>query len=158
MKEGLLAELQVSRQFFLNTISCFEEQDSGFVPKDGMYSVAQQVMHTAQVVDWFMEGTFDEKGFDMNFGDFEARIRKCTSLQEALDALNVSYDRAEQTVKDKPESVWMETFPKDAAIMPGLPKVAIISSIADHTAHHRGSLAVYARLMDKVPPMPYGEG
>jgi hypothetical protein len=27
--------------------------------------------------------------------------------------------------------------------------------IADHTAHHRGSLAVYARLPGRVPPMLY---
>lgn len=44
----------------------------------------------------------------------------------------------------------------DDRIMPGSPRIAVISGIVDHTAHHRGSLAVYARLLGKEPPMPYG--
>ena len=35
------------------------------------------------------------------------------------------------------------------------PVVAIVGGIEDHTAHHRGALTVYARLLDRVPPMPY---
>ena len=35
------------------------------------------------------------------------------------------------------------------------PRLGVVSGIVDHTAHHRGSLAVYARLRGKVPPMPY---
>ena len=37
----------------------------------------------------------------------------------------------------------------------GIPRIAIIGSITDHTAHHRGALSVYARLNGVVPPMPY---
>jgi hypothetical protein len=33
--------------------------------------------------------------------------------------------------------------------------LAVVSGIVDHTAHHRGSLAVYARLIGKEPLMPY---
>jgi len=39
--------------------------------------------------------------------------------------------------------------------MAGEPRAAIIAAIAEHTAHHRGSLAVYARLLGYVPPIPY---
>jgi uncharacterized damage-inducible protein DinB len=39
--------------------------------------------------------------------------------------------------------------------MSGLPKRAILHGMADHTAHHRGSLAVHVRTLGKVPPMPY---
>ncbi len=31
----------------------------------------------------------------------------------------------------------------------------MISAITDHTSHHRGALSVYARLLGKVPAMPY---
>jgi uncharacterized damage-inducible protein DinB len=41
--------------------------------------------------------------------------------------------------------------------MTGAPKMAVIAAVADHTSHHRGSLAVYARLLSKTPQMPYGE-
>ena len=40
-------------------------------------------------------------------------------------------------------------------IMGGVPRVAIFEALADHTAHHRGALTVYARLLNLVPPMPY---
>ena len=40
-------------------------------------------------------------------------------------------------------------------IMGGAPRMAIISAITDHTAHHRGALTVYARVSGLVPPMPY---
>ena len=35
--------------------------------------------------------------------------------------------------------------------MAGAPRSSIVDGLADHTAHHRGSLAVYARLRGKVP-------
>jgi uncharacterized damage-inducible protein DinB len=41
--------------------------------------------------------------------------------------------------------------------MGGQPRHSIIGALIDHTAHHRGALTVYARLLSKVPPMPYGE-
>ncbi len=43
----------------------------------------------------------------------------------------------------------------DRPIMGGAPRMAIISAITDHTAHHRGALTIYARVSGLVPPMPY---
>ena len=50
-----------------------------------------------------------------------------------------------------------------AAVTPGPAPVAktavvaaaVINGITDHSAHHRGALAVYARLLGKEPAMPY---
>jgi uncharacterized damage-inducible protein DinB len=39
--------------------------------------------------------------------------------------------------------------------MGGVPRFAITNALTDHTAHHRGALTVYARLLGLVPPMPY---
>jgi uncharacterized damage-inducible protein DinB len=39
--------------------------------------------------------------------------------------------------------------------MGGLPRQCIVGAISDHTAHHRGALGVYARLLGRVPAMPY---
>jgi uncharacterized damage-inducible protein DinB len=41
--------------------------------------------------------------------------------------------------------------------MGGEPRLAIVGAICEHTAHHRGALAVYARLLGYAPPIPYGE-
>jgi len=43
----------------------------------------------------------------------------------------------------------------EGPVLGGAPRIAIVSGITDHTAHHRGALTVYARLSGKVPPMPY---
>jgi len=48
-------------------------------------------------------------------------------------------------------------IPITAEIMKGAPKMSIVYALADHTAHHRGALSVYARLLGKKPQMPYGE-
>ena len=40
-------------------------------------------------------------------------------------------------------------------IMGGVPREAFVNGLADHTAHHRGALTVYSRLLGKVPDMPY---
>ena len=40
-------------------------------------------------------------------------------------------------------------------VMGGAPKLAVVSAMNDHTAHHRGALTVYSRLLGKVPDMPY---
>ena len=37
----------------------------------------------------------------------------------------------------------------------GAPRLALVTGLGDHTAHHRGVLAVYARLCGRVPAMPY---
>jgi uncharacterized damage-inducible protein DinB len=45
----------------------------------------------------------------------------------------------------------------DGPVMGGGPRMAIVSGITDHTAHHRGALTVYARLAGATPPMPYAD-
>jgi uncharacterized damage-inducible protein DinB len=41
--------------------------------------------------------------------------------------------------------------------MGGEPISSIVGAISDHTAHHRGALTVYSRLLGKTPLMPYVE-
>jgi uncharacterized damage-inducible protein DinB len=41
-------------------------------------------------------------------------------------------------------------------VMGGQPITDIVWAMVEHTAHHRGALTVYSRLLGKVPPMPYG--
>ena len=154
-REGLVMELQMARQFFLTSTSCLTEEDSAYAPKPEMFTVAQQVAHTAQTIDWFIDGAFGN-GFDMNFEQIVADIKKFTSLQQARDAFEKAFERAIQTVKGSSDEELTAPLP-EGPIMGGAPKAAVISAISEHTAHHRGALTVYSRLLDKVPPMPYGE-
>ena len=148
------AALRNVKTFFDTTTRSFDEKDSGFAPKQEMFTVAHHVAHTAQTVDWFLEGALGPKGFDVDFAVHEAEVRKVSSLTEARDWWERSMKNAMTVLGAKSEADL--ATPLREGIMGGAPLSSIIQGIADHTAHHRGALAVYARLLDRVPAMPYG--
>lgn len=151
--EGLVIQLDNSRKFFKTSLSVFEEAEQGFAPQPEMFSVAAHVSHVAATVDWFMEGAFGA-GWDMDFEGHEARARETTSLAEAVAQLDQAHDAAIATIRDLSiEELYAPIT--DQAIMTGAPRAAVVYGILDHSAHHRGALAVYARLLGKQPPMPY---
>ncbi len=151
MKEGLIKELEMQKMFLLNTINCLSEEDSGFSPNDKMFTVAQHIGHAAETIDWFMEGAFG-KGFDMNFD--EERIReKYNSFDDSVKLLNEATARGIEVIKKVSDAELMT--PITGEVLKGVPKLAVVGGITDHTAHHRGALSVYARLLDRVPMMPY---
>jgi len=151
--EGIANELKMSKEFLDRSTRVLEEADSGYTPKEGMFTVSQQMAHIAQTVDWFIEGGFG-KGFNMDFESHIIEFRKVTSLNEARALCDRAYADAIKLIGSKTMAELMEPLP-DGPIMGGAPKMAIIGSIAEHTAHHRGILTVYSRLLDKVPAMPY---
>ncbi len=150
-----LIPLQMARQLFLNSTSVLEEADSGFFPKEGMYSVAQQVEHTALTVLWFANAVKGE-GFNMDFETFEKKCRAATSYDESMAHFNAAFDKAEEIFGGLSQEEIMAPLP-DNPIMGPVPIFSLLFSIQDHTAHHRGSLVVYARLLGKQPKMPYSE-
>ncbi len=153
MKEGFIEQLKTQEKFILNTISCLTEKDSGFRPKEEMYTVAQHIGHAAETIDWFMEGAFG-KGFDMNFDNYEEKMKeKYNSFGDSLKLLNEATARGIETIKNVSDAELMA--PITGEIMKGAPKLSVVGAITDHTAHHRGALAVYARLLDRTPIMPY---
>ena len=151
--DGLIKELESTQKFFKTTLSVFEPDDAEFAPYPELYTVAGHVAHVADSIDWFVEGGFGG-GWDMEFEASIAKAKAVTSLQEATEWLNRSFVNATAVVGKASDQVLFESIP-DTRIMAGAPRLAVVSGIVDHTAHHRGSLAVYARLIGKEPPMPY---
>ncbi len=149
-----LGELSSAHQFFNRSISNLPESLSEFAPAPGTMTAAQQVAHAAQTIDWFMEGTFRPEGFDM---DFEAHA-KAISEVKSLDAAKAWFEKAVASAKEvlagKSDDDLIQPIPP-GPIMGGLPRLAVLGAITDHTAHHRGALTVYARLNGIIPPMPY---
>ena len=151
--EGFIKELEMDLKFFKATLSVFQEGDSAYAPQPGLYTVAGHVEHTADTVDWFLEGAFGS-GWDMDFAALIARAKAVTSLSEATKHLEQSFTKAAEVIGAASEQQLFEPIP-DKRIMEGAPRCSIVSGTTDHTAHHRGALAVYARLLGKEPPMPY---
>jgi len=153
MTESFLPALENQRAFFRKTVSCLEEADAGFRPAEGMLSVKRHIAHAAQTVDWFVAGAFASTGLSQDWENQAVKEEAVGSLAEALEWFDAAYARAAAAVRAHSWEEWQA--PIAGEIMGGAPRAAIFSGMADHTAHHRGSLAVYARLLGKTPEMPY---
>lgn len=154
MKQALLAQLDSAYEYFGRSTSTLAEEDSSFSPSDSVYTAAQQVAHAAQTIDWFMDGAFDPAGFDMDFEAHDRKVREVTSLNEAHAWLARSVEHARELVNSRSDEEWGQPL-ADGPVMGGQPRAMVFGGIADHTAHHRGALTIYARLLGKTPPNPY---
>ena len=157
LNEKLVLQLKTSYEFFRNSSACLGEEDSGYAPRQGMFTAARQVAHAAHTVDWFVEGMFSPEGFDTDWEKLEAACLKVDSLEEARRWLKEAFDRAIEVIKSKTDEELLQPLP-EGPVLGGVPRIAALDGLFDHTAHHRGALAVYSRLLGKVPAMPYGEG
>lgn len=153
-KERLITKLKVTKMFFDRSTDCLTDEDSNFSPKDGMLTTAQQIAHVAQTFDWFMEGAFSPNGFDMNFEKHFTQIGKIQTVSEARKWLDESYESAISKIENSTEEE-LNLPIVDNPVMGGCPRNSAIGGIEEHTSHHRGSLAVYSRLLGKEPKMPY---
>jgi uncharacterized damage-inducible protein DinB len=152
--ETYVKELEATRVFFDRSISIFEPKDSTFAPVPGIFTVANQIAHVAQTFDWFMEGAFRPEGFSMDWEKLENGVRAVTTLGDALAWWNRAMDAAIAKTAATSAREFAVLLP-EGPIMGGSPRGAIIGALVDHTAHHRGALTVYARLLGKQSPMPY---
>ena len=148
-------QLLASKDFFARSTRVLDEADSEFRPREGMMTVAQLVAHTAQTLDWFIEGASRPEGFDLDFEKQAKALAGVTSLAAARQMLEAAYANAVQFIRSRSPEDLAGPLPP-GPIMGGQPIGDIVWSMVEHTAHHRGALTVYSRLLGKVPPMPYG--
>jgi uncharacterized damage-inducible protein DinB len=148
-------QLVASQDFFDRSTRVLDEADSGFRPREGMMTVAQQVAHTAQTLDWFIEGAFRPEGYDLDFAKHAQALEAMNSLAVARQMLSAAYAKAIQFLRSRSAEELARPLPP-GPIMGGQPISDIVWAMVEHTAHHRGALTVYSRELGKVPPMPYG--
>ena len=150
------APIMQALQFLSRTCSVFREDDSQYAPTPGQFTVAQHIAHVAQTIDWFMAGGFRDEGFDLDFAAHQIQVREVDSLEAAFAWLAKSVDAAAAALETKTQAEMMAPI-AEGPVMGGEPRAAVIAAIAEHTAHHRGSLAVYGRMLGYAPPMPYSD-
>jgi|SRR5208283_2720477 len=148
-------QLLASKDFFDRSTRVLEEADSGFRPQADMMTVAQQVAHVAQTVDWFVEGASRPEGFDLDFAKHAEALQRVASLTAARMALEAAYANAVQFLRSRSPEALAQPLPP-GPVMGGQPISDIVWAMVEHTAHHRGALTGYSRQLGKVPPMPYG--
>jgi uncharacterized damage-inducible protein DinB len=148
-------QLLASQEFFERSTRVLDEADSGFRPREGMMTAAQQVAHTAQTLDWFIEGASRSEGFDLDFEKHARFLEGVTSLAAARQMLETAFAKAIEFLRSRNPEDLSQPLPP-GPVMGGQPISDIVWSMVEHTAHHRGALTVYSRLLGKVPLMPYG--
>lgn len=150
----LATQILASKEFFERSTRVLEESDSEFCPREGMMTVAQHVAHAALTLDWFIDGASRPEGFDLNFEEQAKVLREVKSLAEARARFAAACERACEFLRSKTPEELSRPLPR-GPVMGGQPISEIVWSMVEHTAHHRGALTVYSRLLGKTPPMPY---
>ena len=118
-------------------------------------TVASHVAHVAQVVDWFREGSLHDR-WNMDFPAQVAITEGVTSLAAAQAWLADAFARFRVEISAASDERLAEPR-ADNPILQTRPRFHGAGAVVDHCAHHRGALAVYARLLGREPLMPYGE-
>jgi hypothetical protein len=99
-------QILASKEFFERSTRVLEENDSEFRPRDEMMTVAQQVAHTAQTLEWFLNGATQPEGFDLNFEEQAKALVGVTSLAMAYKRLDAAFTRAVDFLRSrKPEEL-----------------------------------------------------
>jgi uncharacterized damage-inducible protein DinB len=154
--EAISISVETNRDYFNRSTRSLKEENSTFAPAPDLFTAAAMVAHAAQTIDWFFAGAFAPGGFDMDFERMDKEVRGYTSLEAARSFFNAATDRAKAAAAAHSAEEWAAPLPP-GPIMGGIPRYSIASALTDHTAHHRGALSVYARVLGLVPPMPYME-
>ncbi|MFC1555817.1 DinB family protein, partial [candidate division KSB1 bacterium] len=145
--EGKTAAKTISRErhYLNNVLKDFKPEHGDFKPDNDSFTVAQQMYHIADTLLWFREGAFGS-GFNMDFEGISRKLKEPRTFEEALDFLNKTYDDYIAFLEPLTEENLNTPLP-DNPIFGNAPKWVIIYSTLDHTAHHRGALSVYLRLL-----------
>jgi uncharacterized damage-inducible protein DinB len=140
--------------YLLKTVSVLTDEDSTYAPAEGAMSLVNHFAHAAQCIEWFIEGAFSPNGFRMDFEAMYEEVLAVKTLSEAKKQLGDIVDRVVVKLGETSREEMMQPI-AEGPIMGGVPRIAIIEGITDHTSHHRGAISVYARLLGKPAPMPY---
>lgn len=148
-------QVLTSKEFFERSTRVLEEGDSQFRPREEMMTVAQHVWHVAATIEWFVDGASRPEGFDLDFEAALKELAEVRSLRAARHKLDTAFARAVDFLRALDPEELARPLP-EGPVLGGRGVYEIVNGMVEHTAHHRGALAVYSRLLGKVPPVPYG--
>lgn len=151
--QEIKVQLNNVREYWNRSTRPLAEEHSNFAAREGLFTVAGHVAHTAQTIEWFFDSAFAAE-WNMDFEGMDKQVRAVTSLSEARSWFERSVNRAMEIADAHTAAEWQSAFAPNP-IMGEVPRDAIVSAVLDHTAHHRGALTVYQRLLGLTPPMPY---
>ncbi len=171
------------RDFFLRATAVFAEHDADYRPAAGMLSVVEHIHHATAALELFVSQYFcrfvqtksiehrsfrlgrswlsaqPELGFaDLSWTDKAAAYQASSereTLTQALAALSQTLEYT-ATLFARLDLAQLQQPLGDNPVMPAyFTGFDVAEFMFDHTAHHRGALAQYARLLGHDPKIPY---
>jgi uncharacterized damage-inducible protein DinB len=153
--EEIKGQLNNIKEYFERSTRLLEEEHSTYAPQDGLFTVVGHIAHSAQTIEWFFDSAFGTE-WNMDWAAMDKAVRTVTSLAEARAWFDRAISHAIEVAEAHTAAEWESPF-KPNPIMGEIPRHSIVSAVLDHTAHHRGALTVYQRLLGITPLMPYME-
>ena len=177
-------KIRYQREFFQRSLSCFTDEDSFFQPTAKSLTLIGQVIHVTMAIEYFLCGMFGpfvgygpmsrlELGFvdmiwtrhsdtDINPTDFNPEhmsielLSAMGSLSQAMELFGKTMDRAAAMFASKtPLAIATQQLPPNAIFDPEATLGDTLEMMNDHTAHHRGAIVMYGRLLGRSPKLPY---
>lgn len=162
------------REFFRRALSCFSEADAGYRPRPDMLSVVGHIHHTTASIELMLSGIlrafprFADRRYasrrpGMDWQDWGMEWVQRANRDNVLADLTLAtalraFDETMDIVGEVFGALTAEELQQPLADNPmRLPSAfaVLYFGIFDHTAHHRGALSQYARLLGKEPRIPY---
>ncbi|MFY8300823.1 DinB family protein [Pseudoalteromonas sp. SS15] len=173
-------KFHMHNEFFLRTLSAFNDEDSNFRPQQNMLSVKDQVMHTVGAIELFVSAYLatlesTSKITHTSFRPGQVWLGSSTAVTDMRWTQNADKKQFDEEVNmEEIKAIFSKTmaYASDAFAIPSEVELQqpigenslvpdffcaedIIEIMLDHTAHHRGALAQYARLLGHSPKIPY---
>lgn len=169
-------------QFFERTVKVFSESDGEYKPAENMLTVSGQVLHTVAALELFASSYFnlfndfgkDYKGELLSEEHLSSyKMFKDTSWLKISDVANSVSGNSNLPLR-KSMAILESTMEAIGKLFSYLTKEQlsrtlginpimepyfngydVVEMMLDHTAHHRGGLAQYARIKGYSPFIPY---
>lgn len=142
-----------------NTIQVAEdipESQYGFVPAEGMRSVAQTLVHIASLTSLWQDihGTkltnLEQYDFMAAFADLEAQEKKKRSKAEILDLLRKEGDKFAAFLEGLSDETLAQEI-REPGGGPAKSRLEALMSAKEHEMHHRAQLMLIERMLGIVP-------
>ncbi|HEX8091464.1 MAG TPA: DinB family protein [Blastocatellia bacterium] len=125
--------------------SAFPESAAGYKPHPKSRSVIEQMEHQIQ-----SEGRWMKTMLGIDTGDSDLRER---TNQAFIERYQADATRRLEILRGKPDEWWRETTSFFDVVRS---RAWIVMRRINHSAHHRGQLVVYLRLLGIPQPSVYG--
>ena len=135
--------------FFINILKMFLPEHAGYKPADELWTVTAHINHIADTVCWAREGLFGA-GFEAAAKLMQDQTDHPNSLDQAMDRLKHTYNEWITFLESK-STEELDTLLPANPLFGIKPKWHTIYECAEHTAHHRGALCVYLRILGIAP-------